>query len=714
MDNYELDSFSPANRLSPNRGPPTSIPLLYPNSSHTSHVVPSQWQEDHTYIPYSVTDEPDPAFSPVHKLSPNRGPPTSMPLLDSQQSLLVPNRWRGSNHRTPRYKRQVMSFIERLLALAKLSALPLLASAYLAFCAIAHSRLIALKSFGSYTFTPEHIATIKAGVTSLSQLVIFAAIYPVYDIVSQLQSEEFFRTLSARGMRGIPLATLDEMSNPNYGSMKSLNEVISRSSSIYMSSAFVATLISVAITLVTPATLDVATVLVEKEVVALAVGAIPAQSVYNASSPAQGLLGFQATENAAFAASVLWSEMELGANYSFSAVTSDAEFAAYIVPSPIDLPTTASAHWMTDVIGINPSCAWASTNITTPIQLQGNQSDPLDASAGVYLENLDLDVTITGIIDDLSALNIGVVDPYYAVFNHSTQAPPTDGSTVFTISQCVTGCDNLTLFDPVVLNLTNIPTFTLDKNATELEQAETWNVAFLACRPNAVIQTREVISNGTGFLEVLPVQNGKHYSPQGNLHPTQSPAMLSFALSGISLYAGPTNLSISSAGSFTTVQADFLFGQEQVDALPPVGYTGPPMSVTILPTDILTPKFATLLQSASKSYLAGYLGTAYVPAKLFSSQVVFVSSMPFIIASTVMFGMLFILMVIMHFRRDGKSFNLVSVSAALHGSNLPNYFSRMGKSRVFVVDGDHRVVLQKGEDGMSVLQIVNNSGGTDK
>jgi hypothetical protein len=323
------------------------------------------------------------------------------------------------------------------------------------------------------------------------------------------------------------------------------------------------------------------------------------------------------------------------------------------------------------------------------------------------------------------------MNPYYAVFNHSTQAPPTDGSTVFVISQCVTGCDNLTLFDPVVLNLTNIPTFTLDKNATESEQAETWDVAFLACRPNAAIQTREVISNGTGFLEVLPVQNGKHYSPQGNLHPAQSPAMLSFALSGISLYAGPTNLSISSAGSFTTVQADFLFGQEQVDALPSVGYTGPPMSVTILPIDILTPKFATLLQSASKctqteydfksyflmlfaAYLAGYLGTAYVPAKLFSSQVVFVSSMPFIIASTVMFGMLFILMVIMHFRRDGKSFNLVSVSAALHGSNLPNYFSRMGKSRVFVVDGDHRVVLQKGEDGMSVLQIVNNSGGTDK
>jgi hypothetical protein len=85
--------------------------------------------------------------------------------------------------------------------------------------------------------------------------------------------------------------------------------------------------------------------------------------------------------------------MELGANYSFSVATSDAEFAAYLVPSPIDLPTTVAAHWMTDVIGINPSCAWASTNISTPTQLQANQS--LGSTAGIYLENLDLDVIIS-------------------------------------------------------------------------------------------------------------------------------------------------------------------------------------------------------------------------------------------------------------------------------------------------------------------------------
>jgi hypothetical protein len=89
--------------------------------------------------------------------------------------------------------------------------------------------------------------------------------------------------------------------------------------------------------------------------------------------------------------------MELGANYSFSVAGSDADFAAYIVPSPIDLNTTVSAHWMTDVAGINPTCEWASTNISSTTQLQGNQSDPYSLTAGVYLQDLGLDVSLTSL-----------------------------------------------------------------------------------------------------------------------------------------------------------------------------------------------------------------------------------------------------------------------------------------------------------------------------
>lgn len=665
MDSYELDCFSPANRLIPNRAPGILMPLLHQDASH---------------------------------LAPNR--------LAWQDHTL-----REDNHRTSKYKQQVLGLMERLLTVAKLLALPLAASAYLAFCIIANKRLITLKDNGFYAFTPDHIATIKAGVTSLSQLIVFAALYPVMDTVSKLQSEEFFRILGSRHMQGVPLEILDKKSNPNYGFMRILNDAFSRTSSIYMFSALVAALIRVAISWVTPATLNVATVLVESKTVALAVGAVPAQGVYNASITT-GYSGSEASQNNVLAASVLWSEMELGANYSFSVATSDTEFAAYIVPSPIDLPTTVSAHWMTDVVGINPSCEWTSTNISFTMQLQGNQST-LPFGAGVYLQDLDLDVSITTFGYD-SMLNIDVMDPLYAVLNHSTQGPPTDGSTVFAISQCYNGCNNFTFPSPVVLNLTNIPTFNLDVNATTNAQAQTWLFAFLACRPNAVIQTREVVSNGTGFLEVLPVRQGKQYVSQGNLHPTQTRLMLSIAMSGITAYGGPMNESTIPTGSWSTVQNDFLFGQEQMDNLP--GWddvVGSRVVVTVLPTDTLARTFAGMLQSVSKSYLGGSFGTAYVPAKTFSPQVVFVSSMPFIIASAVMFGILFILMMIMHFRRHEKAFTLVSVSAALHGSNLPKHFALTEKSQALGADGDQRVVLQKGEDGTNVLQIINQLGRSD-
>ncbi|KAG1776022.1 hypothetical protein EV702DRAFT_1111675 [Suillus placidus] len=651
------------------------------------------------------------SFSPTQRLTPNRAPGISIPLLHQDMPRLSPNRWQDSssregNHRTFGYKQQVPSLTEKVLAVAKLLALPILASAYLVFCIIVNKRLITLKNHGFYAFTPDHIATIKAGVTSLSQLVVFAALYPVADIVSKLQSEEFFRILGSSRMQGVPLAILDEKSNPNYGFMRFLNEAFSRTSSIYMFSAFVAALIGVAISWVTPAALNVATVLVESETVALAVGAVPAQGVYNASIPLLGLSGWDAYQNNALASSVLWSEMELGANYSFSVAGSDAEFAAYIVPSPIDLTTTVSAHWMTDVVGMNPTCEWASTNISSTTQLQGNQSNTFSLTAGVYLQNLGLDVSITSVDYGLNMLAITAMDPLYGVFNHSTQGPATDGSTVFAVSQCFTGCSNLTFLDPVVLNWTNIPTFTLDVNANAYNQAQTWTFAFLACRPNAVIQTREVFSNGTGFLEVLPVRQGKQYISQGNLHPTQTPLMLSLALSGITFYAGPINLSTTPAGSYSTVQNDFLFGREQMDALPRSSFGGPPTVVTILPTDTLAKTFGGMLQSVSKTYLAGFLGTAHVPAKVFSPKVVFVSSMPFIIASAVMFGILFVLVIIMHFRRHEKAFTLVSVSAALHGSNLPKHFALAEKSQALATVSDQRVVLQKGEDGTSVLRII--------
>ncbi|KAG2035344.1 hypothetical protein BDR03DRAFT_983777 [Suillus americanus] len=70
--------------------------------------------------------------------------------------------------------------------------------------------------------------------------------------------------------------------------------------------------------------------------------------------------------------SVLWVKVVLVTNYSFFVAISDTEFAAYIVPSPINLPTSVSTHWTTDMVG---------NSINPPTY---NQSIYTSASAGVF------------------------------------------------------------------------------------------------------------------------------------------------------------------------------------------------------------------------------------------------------------------------------------------------------------------------------------------
>jgi len=145
MNNYELDTFTPAHRLSPNR-------RLAASSSIQCH-------QDYTYIqvPHSDTSKSD-----TLSLLSNCGPRSaSVPLLDSQQSQVATNRWRttSDDHRTFKHKRKVTSrgLIERLLGVAKLSALFILASAYLGFCVVAQKHLISLKSNKFHAFTPDNI-----------------------------------------------------------------------------------------------------------------------------------------------------------------------------------------------------------------------------------------------------------------------------------------------------------------------------------------------------------------------------------------------------------------------------------------------------------------------------------------------------------------------------------------------------------------------------
>lgn len=145
---------------------------------------------------------------------------------------------------------------------------------------------------------------------------------------------------------------------------------------------------------------------------AFAIGAVSVQSVlkyvyffldlyivhyciFSGSYPQQP--AFNASLNSVTAASITWAEMELGVQYSFGiANTSEPDYAAYIAPVPLDLSTTTSARWLTDVIGINPMCSWAPTNITTLVQVPVNStSDINEYFATAYLLDLNLDVQVT-------------------------------------------------------------------------------------------------------------------------------------------------------------------------------------------------------------------------------------------------------------------------------------------------------------------------------
>jgi hypothetical protein len=106
--------------------------------------------------------EPVDSFSPAQRLTPNRAPGVEMPLLHQDMPRLAPNRWQDpsfhkGDHPTFEYKQQVLSKTGRVLAVAKLLALPLAAIAYLVFCIIVNKRLTTLKNNGFYAFTPDHI-----------------------------------------------------------------------------------------------------------------------------------------------------------------------------------------------------------------------------------------------------------------------------------------------------------------------------------------------------------------------------------------------------------------------------------------------------------------------------------------------------------------------------------------------------------------------------
>ena len=192
---------------------------------------------------------------------------------------------------------------------------------------------------------------------------------------------------------------------------------------------------------------------------------------------------------------------------------------------------------------------------------------------------------------DATASYVGLVSPSTDVLNHTTKAPPTDGSSTWLLAQCISGCP---IFDTdtsaIYLNFTDIPTTSL--SSTD----QTWDLAFLTCKPNSVIETREIRNEGQGVLTTITPSSDQQLTSQGNLHPVQTPSLLSIVLSSMSANGGPLSQLSGTLG--TQVQTDFLFGQEQSNEA--ASNTNQITNLTMLPLSNLTTTYTQMLQSASK------------------------------------------------------------------------------------------------------------------
>lgn len=189
-----------------------------------------------------------------------------------------------------------------------------------------------------------------------------------------------------------------------------------------------------------------------------------------------------------------------------------------------------------------------------------------------------------------------VKSPTDTVTNHTTHAPASDGSTMFLLGQCQSGCLPSPLVD-VTLDLTGIDTaFTIALTD------QTWSMAILACIPNITIKTREVRNDGHGRLSVQPLLAGIQLKRQGNLNPIQTTAMFSIATMSLTQNAGAlSGTQVQNYQLGSQVQGDVLFGKAQFEGLP--GTNAPAgTSATIAPAPIedITKGYTQILQSASK------------------------------------------------------------------------------------------------------------------
>ncbi|KAG8748102.1 hypothetical protein FRC10_008835 [Ceratobasidium sp. 414] len=565
--------------------------------------------------------------------------------------------------------------------------LPVIAFMYLAFCYVAATRVVRVSIYSIDT-PINHLYGIKAGVTTLSIIVIGIALLPVKSLLDDLKGEEFFRRLR-KARAGLPLDHINDVSTPSHALSKGFFSIFRFQASKYYAGAILSSFVAAAISSLAPAALSVGVIPVDNELTAFRVGAVARDSLYISDMDA-------AYENPDFTSKAT-EAASMGIDMTFKPTS-----LKYAVPVPLDLTPKDLARWVTDVIVMDPVCNWAVSDPPMAPPTGPDANNTFSAKVNLTLPNYgvgsnfylsQLQSTYSKIVkvfsSDFDAIGSGL-------YNLTTNDPPTQGITAWLVAQC-TSCTAGVGEDPAKIDFTGVPIqqFSSPKSVGTNVTTDTLNVGVLVCDPRASIETREVRMDGSGGVEV--VEDGRTFVPQGNLQISQTRLLLAKALQA---YTGSSGPDTGFDGIGKAAQVRLLFG--------PTGNATETTTLKPLPIDQLTRGYNLAVQAAMRAYLSGSMATAYVPGRTQTLTLVFTSSLPHVIVSTILFGFTALFINACYLRSDNEQFTLFSVSAALARSNLPGIcedvrYADHGRGAV-----REEVALQSLKERR--LRLVNNGG----
>ncbi|KAF8656491.1 hypothetical protein AX16_002510 [Volvariella volvacea WC 439] len=351
---------------------------------------------------------------------------------------------------------------------------------------------------------------------------------------------------------------------------------------------------------------------------------------------------FDVTRHLERAGPLAWAEigLNLSTPYTTDIPISTNPTPQYIVPAPVNLDPDTTARWLTDAFVLRPSCNWETTNLSTSVY---NQSEVADGPViPVTIPTLDINLRAFSGVEESRYFRMW----YYSadevtrltMFNSTTHDIALGGHSIWVLGQsrhlrgllAPEGFPTLDEFDR-----TGIPSF------------------------------RVLLDNAPFALHASGRR--RSFTRQGNLNKAQGDIFFSTLFSRLGVNAGPSLLVQRQSSQ---IQASLVFGWEVVETW---NYVDSALNQTWTPMPIsnITEMYSKFIRSASKPFLSGELGSAFVPGIVSEPVLRFVASRPHVIASTGLFLALNILSIMAFFRSGkGDKFNLMRVASVLHESNV--------------------------------------------